>query len=70
MSKTRQINKVQCAKTLVLSLQMVRLFAQVDCITHHSKLLPCFILLDVLVHKYWATGDLSYNRLQMHLVKI
>lgn len=29
MSKTRQIDKVQCAKTLVLSLQTVRFFAEV-----------------------------------------
>lgn len=30
MSKTRQIDKVQYSKTLILSLQMVRLFVDVD----------------------------------------
>lgn len=37
MSKTRQIDKIQCAKTLILSLQKVRLLTPVE-----ASCLICF----------------------------
>lgn len=36
MSKTRQIDKIQCAKTLILSLQQVRMIYDILCMKFHA----------------------------------
>lgn len=36
MSKTRQIDKIQCAKTLILSLQQVRMIYSILCMKFHT----------------------------------
>lgn len=58
MSKTRQIDKVQYSKTLILSLQMVRWFQYVVHIFKIMSMFPRFMI--VLGDLIWAHGFLLF----------
>lgn len=58
MSKTRQIDKVQYSKTLILSLQMVRHLEYVVQIFKTTSMFPGFII--VLEDLIWAHGFLVF----------